>query len=96
MTLDDGARRSRHILLVDDDDSLLRTLRVNLTARGYRVTLARDAATGLAAARHEPPDLVVVDLGLPDQDGLHVIESLRSTLTRLRNHATAVRGAAVG
>jgi two-component system KDP operon response regulator KdpE len=70
-----------HILLIDDDDGLLRTLRVNLTARGYQATTAPDAATGLAAASHEPPDLVVVDLGLPDQDGLRVIESLRRWTT---------------
>jgi len=66
-----------HILLIDDDEVLLRTLRINLNARGYQVHAAADAATGLAAAGRQPPDLVIVDLGLPDLDGLRVVESLR-------------------
>ncbi len=69
------------ILLIDDDESLLRTLRINLTARGYQARVAATAGAGLAAARHEPPDLVVVDLGLPDLDGLRVVESLRGWTT---------------
>jgi two-component system KDP operon response regulator KdpE len=65
------------ILIVDDDPSLLRALRVNLTARGYQVHIAPDAATGLASASRHPPDLAIVDLGLPDMDGMRVIEGLR-------------------
>ncbi|HEY7273387.1 MAG TPA: response regulator [Actinoplanes sp.] len=65
------------VLIVDDDPSLLRALRVNLTARGYKVGTAADAATGLALASRHPPDLVIVDLGLPDMDGMRVVEGLR-------------------
>jgi two-component system KDP operon response regulator KdpE len=65
------------ILVVDDDRQLLRALRINLTARGYEVVLAPDGATALAAASRQPPDLVVVDLGLPDMDGVEVVEGIR-------------------
>jgi two-component system, OmpR family, KDP operon response regulator KdpE len=65
------------VLIVDDDPSLLRALRVNLTARGYQVNSAPDAAAGLASASRHPPDLAIVDLGLPDMDGMRVIEGLR-------------------
>jgi len=69
------------VLLVDDDRHLLRALRVNLTARGYQVHTAADATAGLAAASRQPPDLAIVDLGLPDMDGLRVVEGLRGWTT---------------
>ncbi|MEV0567765.1 response regulator [Dactylosporangium sp. NPDC050588] len=65
------------ILIVDDDEPLLRALRVNLTARGYQVDTAGTAKAGLVAAGHHPPDLAIVDLGLPDLDGIRVVEGLR-------------------
>jgi two-component system KDP operon response regulator KdpE len=65
------------VLIVDDDPNLSRALRINLTARGYEVHVAGDATTGLAAASRHPPDLAIVDLGLPDLDGLRVVEGLR-------------------
>ena len=65
------------ILVVDDDKQLLRAMRINLTARGYDVVLAPDGATALAAATKQPPDLVIVDLGLPDMDGTEVIKGVR-------------------
>jgi two-component system KDP operon response regulator KdpE len=65
------------VLIVDDDPSLLRALRVNLSARGYQVNTAPDAGTGLSSASRHPPDLAIVDLGLPDMDGMRVIEGLR-------------------
>jgi two-component system KDP operon response regulator KdpE len=68
------------ILVVDDDRALLRAMRINLTARGYTVDLAVDGATALAAASRQPPDLVIVDLGLPDMDGVDVIEGIRGWL----------------
>jgi two-component system KDP operon response regulator KdpE len=71
-----GAAVSR-ILVVDDDRQLLRALRINLSARGYEVVLAPDGAAALAAASRQPPDLVVVDLGLPDMDGVEVVEGIR-------------------
>jgi len=65
------------ILVVDDDRQLLRALRINLSARGYEVVVAADGATALNAASRQPPDLVVLDLGLPDVDGVDVVEGLR-------------------
>jgi two-component system KDP operon response regulator KdpE len=65
------------ILVVDDDQQILRTLRINLSARGYDVDTAADGADALRAARAHPPDLVVLDLGLPDMDGVDVIRALR-------------------
>ena len=69
------------ILLVDDDPGLLRTLRINLRARGYQVLIARDGRTALQAAAEEEPDLVVLDLGLPDLDGVTVLRQLRTYST---------------
>ncbi|NUT34132.1 MAG: response regulator [Hamadaea sp.] len=66
-----------HVLVVDDDRQLLRALRIALSARGYEVSLATDGTTGLAAAQRTPPDLVIVDLGLPDLDGVAVVQALR-------------------
>jgi two-component system KDP operon response regulator KdpE len=65
------------ILVIDDDRQLLRAMRIALSARGYDVVLAHDGTTGLAAAQRTPPDLVIVDLGLPDIDGAAVVEALR-------------------
>ncbi len=65
------------VLVVDDDRQLLRALRINLSARGYEVVLAPDGTTALAAASRQPPDLVIVDLGLPDMDGVNVVEGIR-------------------
>jgi two-component system KDP operon response regulator KdpE len=69
------------VLIVDDDPQLVRALRVNLTARRYEVHTAADGATALAAAARHHPDLVVLDLGLPDLDGITVIEGLRGWST---------------
>jgi two-component system KDP operon response regulator KdpE len=65
------------ILVVDDERGLRRALGINLKARGYEVTLAADGKSALEAASQEPPDAVVLDLGLPDFDGVSVIEGLR-------------------
>jgi two-component system KDP operon response regulator KdpE len=69
------------ILVVDDDRQLLRALRINLTTRGYEVQLAPDGVTALAMAGRQPPDLVIVDLGLPDLDGVTVVEGIRGWST---------------
>jgi two-component system, OmpR family, KDP operon response regulator KdpE len=65
------------VLVIDDDHQLLRALRIALSARGYEVALAHNGATGLAAAANSPPDLVIVDLGLPDLDGVSIVQALR-------------------
>ncbi|MBL7257887.1 response regulator [Paractinoplanes lichenicola] len=65
------------ILVVDDDPQILRALRINLRAREYDVEVAADGASALKAAAAHTPDLVVLDLGLPDMDGAEVIRGLR-------------------
>ncbi len=65
------------ILVVDDEPQLLRALRINLTARGYDVTTAADGRTALLAASRHNPDVIVLDLGLPDMDGIEVLAGLR-------------------
>nr|WP_308301300.1 response regulator [Frankia sp. Mgl5] len=65
------------VLVVDDDLPLLRALRVTLDARGYQVITATDGAQALAAAAGGEPDIIVLDLGLPDLDGIDVIHALR-------------------
>ncbi|RCV55859.1 response regulator [Marinitenerispora sediminis] len=65
------------VLVVDDDAQILRAMRINLRARGYDVDIAPDGASALAAAAKHSPDIVLLDLGLPDMEGVEVIEGLR-------------------
>ena len=65
------------VLVVDDDRALARALSINLRARGYDVDVALTGAEALASASSRPPDVVVLDLGLPDLDGLEVLQGLR-------------------
>jgi two-component system KDP operon response regulator KdpE len=65
------------VLVIDDEGSILRTLRINLTARKYDVATAADGASGLAAMAHVRPDVLILDLGLPDMDGADVIKGVR-------------------
>jgi two-component system KDP operon response regulator KdpE len=65
------------VLVVDDDKALARALAINLRARAYDVDVALTGAEALAAAARRPPDVVVLDLGLPDLDGLEVLQGLR-------------------
>ncbi|SCL22002.1 two-component system, OmpR family, KDP operon response regulator KdpE [Micromonospora nigra] len=69
------------ILVVDDEPQILRALRINLRARGYDIDVAATGTTALKAAASHPPDLVVLDLGLPDLDGVDVIRGLRGWTT---------------
>ena len=69
------------VLIVDDDTQLLRALRINLRARHYDVDLAPDGTTALAIAARNPPDLVILDLGLPDMDGIDIVHALRGWST---------------
>src|ERR1035438_465465 len=65
------------VLIVEDEPALLRALRINLRARDYDVTTAPTGRAALAAAARQPPDAVILDLGLPDVEGIEVIRELR-------------------
>jgi two-component system KDP operon response regulator KdpE len=65
------------VLVVDDEPQILRALRINLRARRYEVTTAANGTQALDEAAAHPPDLVILDLGLPDMDGVDVIGGLR-------------------
>ena len=67
----------KRILIADDDAQILRALRILLTARGYEVLTARTGAEALSVAVDHHPDLVMLDLGMPQLDGIEVIEGLR-------------------
>jgi two-component system KDP operon response regulator KdpE len=65
------------ILIVDDEPAIRRFLRTSLAPQGYAVTEAADGRSGLSAAMADRPDLVILDIGLPDLDGIHVTRALR-------------------
>jgi two-component system, OmpR family, KDP operon response regulator KdpE len=65
------------VLVIDDEAAILRALRINLTARDYVVITASDGAAGLTAMARDRPDVVVLDLGLPDMEGTEVIRGIR-------------------
>ena len=72
-----GGGRVTRVLVVDDEPSILRALRINLSAREYEVSTAVDGTTGLAAVARDRPDVIILDLGLPDMDGTEVIHGVR-------------------
>jgi two-component system alkaline phosphatase synthesis response regulator PhoP len=88
------------ILLVEDNEKLALGLRSNLEYEGYEVHVAGNAADGLARAREVAPDLIILDLMLPDTDGYRVLRDLREdgnatpvlVLTALGEEADKVRG----
>jgi two-component system KDP operon response regulator KdpE len=65
------------ILLLDDDQALLRILSVGLKAHGYNVTVARRGLEAVSLAKEVHPDIAVIDLGLPDLDGLQVLVEIK-------------------
>jgi two-component system KDP operon response regulator KdpE len=69
------------VLVVDDEPQILRALRINLRVRNYDVHTAATGAQALEQASKHPPDLVILDLGLPDLDGVEVIQGLRGWTT---------------
>ena len=69
------------VLVVDDEPQIVRALAINLRARGYDVHTAASGAEALQVAAAHPPDLVILDLGLPDMDGSDVIAGLRGWTT---------------
>ena len=66
------------VLVVDDEPQIVRALRINLSARGYEVLTAPDGATALRLAADGKPDVVVLDLGLPDMDGWQALRLIRA------------------
>jgi len=77
----EAERAKAHILVVEDDHDLQRLFSDILTKNGYRVSQAFDGRTGLESALAEPPDLVLLDIMLPELDG-------RDVLAELKNHAS--------
>ena len=69
------------VLVVDDEPQLRRALDVNLVARGYEVETAANGRDALRQAAANPPDVVLLDLGLPDIDGIEVVHGLRGWST---------------
>ncbi len=65
------------LLLIEDEAAIRRFLRASLPNEGYRLVEAETGSQGLRLAANQPPDLVILDLGLPDMDGLDVIRQLR-------------------
>src|SRR4030095_97177 len=66
-----------HILVVDDEPQILRAIRTILTEKQFRVTTAGQGEEGLTLAATSKPDLIILDLGLPDMDGVEVCARLR-------------------
>lgn len=71
---------SKHILLVDDDALMRRSVAFNLEQASYRVNNAANAEDALAMARRDPPDLVLLDIGLPGMDGLDALRHFKEQL----------------
>ena len=63
--------------MIDDEEPILRALRINLAAHKYEVSTAADGASGLAAMARDRPDVLILDLGLPDMEGTEVIKGIR-------------------
>ena len=93
-----------HILLIEDNPGFADGLRQNLEFDGYRVTVAADVATSARAMAADPPDLVILDLMLPDGNGYNVLRTIRERdsvtpvllLTALSEEAHKVRGFRLG
>ena len=69
---------SLRILIVEDHDDLADALRANLRSEGYQASVASDGRQALAMVRAAPPDIVVLDLGIPGLDGLTLLSRLRA------------------
>ena len=67
-----------NILVIDDEAQMRKLLEITLQTNGYAVTLAATAKEGLIMAANHPPELVLLDLGLPDMDGKAVVAAIRA------------------
>ena len=68
---------SARLLLIDDEEQIRRFLRISIRSQGYHIIEAETAGKGLELAATQTPDLIVLDLGLPDADGQSVLNELR-------------------
>jgi len=82
----------RRVLLVDDDPDASELLAELLRRRGHMVVLAGNADAALAEATAEPPDVAVLDIGLPGRDGYELARALRAALAGRRIHLIALTG----
>lgn len=69
------------VLVIDDERQILRALRINLSVRGYEVSTAVTGTEALRSAADHRPDIIILDLGLPDISGIEVLEGLRGWLS---------------
>ena len=67
----------RHLLIIDDDDLLVNSLSYTLEQAGYRTTTAGSAWEGLTSMEQDAPDLILLDIGLPDMDGLSMLRRIQ-------------------
>jgi two-component system KDP operon response regulator KdpE len=65
------------ILVIDDEPAIRKLLSISLESQGYKVALAESGQDGLIAAANHPPDLILLDIGLPDKSGLDILEELK-------------------
>ena len=72
------ASAPKTILLVDDDNDIIESMRTVLESKGYRIIVARDGNAGLTVAERESPDLIVLDMMMPKKSGFLVLEKLKS------------------
>ena len=69
---------AQRVLIIDDEWTIQLALKTRLVAHGYAVELAEDGPSGLAAAKREPPDVILLDLRMPEMDGLEVTQHLKA------------------
>ena len=96
-------KRKARILVVDDEPRYVWTIRVNLEARGYEVLIARDGREALSAVISQEPDLVILDIRMPEMDGYTVCSRIREfssvpiiILTALAQEADLIKGLSQG
>src|SRR5262245_27204004 len=70
-----------HVLIVDDDPDIVRLVGYNLTQAGFQISTAATGREATEAARENPPDLMILDLMLPDVDGMEVCRTIRARET---------------
>jgi two-component system cell cycle response regulator len=88
----DDAKAEKKILVVEDDPDLLRGLEVRLKASGYTVFTAADAKSAVSAAQKQEPDVILLDIGLPDSNGFAVMKQLKSLTPPLKIPVVIITG----